>query len=128
MTCSKYLVPLYEKRKVMKEERESLELLYRRSLTISAFQKKESFSDIDIMEDVNHLRNRVKHIRKSFQHFGNQVSAKIKEFLQDMIDKTLSFGRAQSPSHTLGKTNRQSSDMFRHASQTNAFNEYYMPL
>lgn len=113
---------------MMKEERENLELLYRRSLTISAFQKKESFTDIDIMEDVNNLRNRVKHVRKSFQHFGNQVSAKIKEFLQDIVDKTLNFNRAQSPSNILVKTSRQTADVFRNTSQMKSFNEYYMPL
>ena len=113
---------------MMKEERENLELLYRRSLTISAFQKKENFTDIDIMEDVNNLRNRVKHVRKSFQHFGNQVSTKIKEFVQDIVDKTLNFNRAQSPSNVLGKSSRQTSDVFRNTSQMKSFNEYYMPL
>jgi hypothetical protein len=113
---------------MMKEERDNLELLYRRSLTISALQKKESFTDIDIMEDVNNLRSRVKHVRRSFQHFGNQVSAKIKEFVQDIVDKTLNFNRAQSPANILGKSSRQTTDVFRNTSQMKSFNEYYMPI
>jgi hypothetical protein len=34
------------------------------------------------MQDVERLRNRIKHVRKTFQYFGNQVAGKIREFVE----------------------------------------------
>lgn len=96
----------------MREERENLETLYRRTIVISATQKNEHFTDIDIMQDVEHLRNRIKHVRKTFQYFCNQVAGKIKEFIEQLIDKSVAFNRPQSPP-SLHRSGKMASDIFR---------------
>ena len=88
-----------------------METLYRRNIAISA-QKAEHFTDIDIMQDVEHLRNRIKHVRKTFLYFGNQVAGKIREFVEQLIDRSLNFGRAQSPP-SLQRSGSKASDVFR---------------
>lgn len=45
------------------------------------------------MQDVNHLRNRVKHVRKAFQHYCNQVAAKVREFVDQLIEKSMRFSK-----------------------------------
>jgi len=41
----------------------------------------QSCSEINIMEDVNHLKNRIGHVRKSYLYFCYQIAAKISEFV-----------------------------------------------
>ena len=88
-----------------------MEVICRRNIAISA-QKGEYFTDIDIMQDVEHLRNRIKNVRKTFLYFGNQVAGKIREFVEQLIDKSLNFGRAQSPP-SLQRSGIPASDVFR---------------
>jgi hypothetical protein len=112
----------FEKRQTMREERESLETLYRRSIAISSTQK-EHFTDIDIMQDIEHLRNRIKHVRKTFQHFCSQVAAKVREFVDQLIDRTVSFSRPQSPP-SLIHGGKMASDVFRQSDNMGRLRSY----
>lgn len=48
------------------------------------------------MQDVNHLRNRVRHNRKAFQHFCSQVADKVREFVEKLIEKSRMFGKEKT--------------------------------
>jgi hypothetical protein len=99
----------------MRGEREALETLYRRSIAITATQKTHHFNDIDIMQDVQHLCNRIRHVRKTFQHFCSQVAGKIREFVEQLADRTtaLSLSRPQSPPSSLQPARKLASEVFR---------------
>ena len=67
-----------------------------------AISRNEQSTEIDIMQEVQHLRNRIRHVRKTFQHYCQQVANKIVEFVEALADRTASFS---SPNNSALKTN-----------------------
>jgi hypothetical protein len=68
-----------------------------------AISRNEQSTEIDVMQEVQHLRNRIRHVRKTFQHYCQQVATKIVEFVEGLANRTASF--TSSPKNSALKTN-----------------------
>lgn len=79
-----------------------MELLYRRFLSLSLFERQsQACTEINIMEDVTHLKDRIRHTRKSYQYFCSMVAAKIAQFVQEIVAKTRNFSANHPPKSSL---------------------------
>lgn len=77
-----------------------MELLFRRSVAVS---RNDQSTEIDIMQEVQHLRNRIRHVRKTFQHYCQQVASRIVEFVEGLANRTVSL--VSSPKNSALKSN-----------------------